>query len=287
MGRFFALALALGLAAGVATADPNDAKAKAKAGELVKQAITKSQSGDHGDAIDLYQQAYMLVPQPLLLSNIASEYQKSGRKPEAIKYFCQYLSEDPHGGMVEYATAQVKTMQIELGVQIDEKDVCKPKAKPLEPVLPGVGSGSDTGAGAGSSAGAAGGGSPPGGGAIVDPGHPQPSHTLQYAGYGVAGAGAIVFGVGVYFGFKAKDISDQITNHKITDMWPDGIKQMEADGKSYQDKQVYMMIGGGVLLGAGVVMAVLGRPHAADAEHVSIAPVATPTTMGIAVSGGF
>jgi tetratricopeptide (TPR) repeat protein len=281
MGRFVALALALGLVAGSAAADPND-KSKAKAGELVKLAIAKSQAGDHAEAIELYQQAYMLVPQPLLLSNIGSEYQKSGKKPEAIKNFCKYLAEDPNGGMVEYATAQVKTMQIELGVQIDEKDVCKPKPKPLEPPPPvpppsGVG---ETPPGAATTFG-------PAGGPGADQGAPKPSHTLEYAGYGVAGAGAIVFGIGVYFGLQAKDISDQITNHPTNTMWPNDIKQMEADGKSDQSNQILFMVGGGVVLGAGVVMALLGRSHASSSEHVTIAPVATPTTIGLAAGGAF
>jgi tetratricopeptide (TPR) repeat protein len=282
MGRFCVLAIALTLA-GTANADPN--AGKVKAGELVKQAIAKSQAGDHSSAIELYEQAYMLVPQPLLLSNIGSEYQKSGKKPEAIKYFCKYLAEDPNGGMVEYATAQVKTMQIELGVQTDEKDVCRPKAKPLDPVAtnpapleppPPAG--------------------PPGGtpattfgptGGPVDQGPEAPSQTLEYAGFGVAGVGAIVLGVGVYYGLQAKDMSDKITNWPKNTPWPDTIKAMEQEGKDDQSKQIEFMIAGGAVLGVGVVMAVIGHSHASSAEHVTLRPVATQNTVGLAVGGGF
>lgn len=284
MGRFCVLAIALTLA-GTANADPN--AGKTKAGELVKQAIAKSQAGDHAAAIDLYEQAYMLVPQPLLLSNIGSEYQKSGKKPEAIKYFCKYLAEDPNGGMVEYATAQVKTLQIELGVQTEEKDVCKPKAKPLEPAVtnptpleppPGPG----PGAGAPPPATTFG---PTGG--PVDQGTPGPSHKLEYAGIGLAGVGAIVFGVGVYYGLQAKDMSDKITNWPKNTPWPDSIKAMEQQGKDDQTKQIEFMVGGGVVLGLGVVIAVLGHPSASSAEHVTLRPVATPNTVGLAIGGGF
>src|SRR5215831_6649836 len=86
MGKLTALAMVLGLS--LAHADPPiTPQQKAKASELVKSAIAKSQAGDHDAAIELYQQAHMLIPQPLLLSNIGSEYKQQGKKVEAIKYF--------------------------------------------------------------------------------------------------------------------------------------------------------------------------------------------------------
>jgi len=271
MGKLWGLALVLCLAA---TAHADD-KAKQKAGELVKQAIAKSQAGDHTASIELYQQAYNLVQNPLLLSNIGSEYQKAGKPVEAVKNFCKYIADDPTGANVEYATAQVKTMQIELGNEVEEKDPCKAKPKPVvTPTTPVTAPPPSP---------------PPGGAGPVDngPGPSAPSHTLEYAGYGTAAAGAIVFGVGVYFGFKAKDISDQISNHPTNQPWPDNIKTLESDGKSDQSKQIALMVGGGVVLGAGVVMTVLGRSRAQSAEHVSLVPVASPTTVGLGLGGAF
>src|SRR5690606_28536963 len=68
---------------------------KAKAGDLVKKAIAKSQSGDHAAAIELYLESYKVIPTPLLLSNIGTEYQSAQKPIEALKYFCMYLKEDP------------------------------------------------------------------------------------------------------------------------------------------------------------------------------------------------
>jgi hypothetical protein len=267
MGRFWGCALVLGLVGIVGHAaygNPDD-KAKAKAGELVKQAIAKSQAGDHTAAIELYQQAYMLVPQPLLLSNIGSEYQKSGKPVEAVKNFCKYLAEDPTGANVDYATAQVKTLQIELKNDVEETDPCKAKPKPLPPPTPPVADQQP----------------------LPPPPPPPASRTVEYAGFGIAGAGAIMFGVGVYYGLQAKKISDDITNHPIGVMWPSDIKQQEADGKSDQTKQIVFMVAGGVALAGGVAVALYGRSRASTSEHVSIAPMASPTTLGVAVGGGF
>ncbi len=262
MGRFWGLALVLPLVT-AAHAEPTE-KQKKQAGELVKEAIAKSQAGDHSAAIELYEKAYALVPQPLLLSNIGSEYQKSGKPVEAVKNFCKYIADDPNGANVDYATAQVKTLQIELKNDVDDKDPCKPKPKPPPPlekqeVAP----------------------PPP-----PPPPAAAPSHTLEYTGYGVAGAGAIAFGVGIYFGVQAKNISDEITNHPTSQMWPDNIKTLESDGKSDQTKQIVFMIGGGVALAAGAALVWYGRTHATS-EHVAVAPIVTPTTAGIAIGGGF
>src|SRR5690348_5024912 len=130
MGKLIALATVLGLS--LAHADPQPTAAqKAKARELVKQAIAKSQAGDHETAIELYQQAHMLIPLPLLWSNIGSEYKSQGKKIEAVKYFCMYLKEDPTGTNASYAGAQVKSLQIELGNEPEDKDPCTVKPKPV------------------------------------------------------------------------------------------------------------------------------------------------------------
>src|SRR5215510_8819840 len=97
--RALVVALASVLAAAPAMAQPKQANRPPQdvANDLVKQAITKSQQGDHLAAIDLYLSAYSLVPQHTLLSNVGNEYQQAGKPVEALKYFCMYLDKDPTG----------------------------------------------------------------------------------------------------------------------------------------------------------------------------------------------
>ena len=68
----------------------------AAAGNALSQAaaIAKSQANEHQGAIDLYLQAYAIVPLPVLLSNIGAEYQLITKPVEALKYFCKYLEAD-------------------------------------------------------------------------------------------------------------------------------------------------------------------------------------------------
>jgi hypothetical protein len=106
---------------------------------------------------------------------------------------------------------------------------------------------------------------------------------------GVGAVGLVVFGTGIYYGTKAADISDQITNHDPTVPWPSNIAQLEADGASYEKTQIGLMIGGGIAVAAGVTLFFLGSPKASaeGAASVSIAPVATPDTLGFAAAGRF
>src|SRR6188474_1351888 len=89
-----------------ALAQPPSEKEKQTAGELVRKAIAKSQQGNHEAAIKLYLDAYAIVPDSLLLSNIGSEYQQLGKLEDAHRYFCTYLEKDPTGTNVPFATAQ-------------------------------------------------------------------------------------------------------------------------------------------------------------------------------------
>ena len=303
-----AAASVLALASAVAPraqAQPSGA-VKARAQQLAKEAAAKSHDGDHERAVDLYNQAYMLVPVPVLLSNIGAEYQLAGKPADAVRYFCRYLKEDPQGPAASYAAGQIRTLQAELGNTVDDKDVCaaKPKSTPVAttpkptavaaaapvappppPAAPQVqhvelrSAGADPGSEL-----------PPMGGS----GEPadQPNHTLEYAGIGVAGAGAIAAGIGVYYMVRGKDLSDAISNHKTGTPWPstiDGVAIANWPSAGHSDNvnaAVFSIIGGAALL-TGAVMVVVGRPHVSDNTHVAVAPMATGSAWGLEFSGGF
>jgi len=268
------LAIAICLLPAIALAQPAP-KDRKQAGDLVKRAIAKSQAGDHDAAVELYEEAYKLIPQPLLLSNIGSEYQQLGKPIEARTYFCKYLEADPTGPNVSYATAQAKTLYIELSgaTSVDDKDVCKPIVKPPPPPPPPAPAKIAPQA-------------PPSQTPVVPPPEEKSSpNALRYAGIGVAVVGGIVFGVGCYYGIQAKSISDEITNHPKDQPWDANIHDREAEGQADENKQIGFMIGGGVAAAAGVVMIVLSGSRHESA--VSIAPVATHDTVGFAAAGRF
>ena len=269
--------LALCLVPGLALAQsPKD---KQKAGELVKQAIAKSQAGDHQGAVDLYNEAYKIIPQPLLLSNIGSEYQQMEHKEvEALGYFCKYLaSEGPNGQNSPYVTAQAKLLYIRLGgvTDVKDEDVCKPIVKPPPPPTPDpISNPTPT--------------PEPTPTGPVDSGPKSKTPAMRYVGMGLAVVGAGMFGFGVYEGLQAKSISDEITNHPMGDPWDSNIKDREAEGEAAEKKQIIFMAAGGVALVAGVAMVFVFKPKTESAEqHVMVTPVVTGDTLGFAAAGRF
>jgi hypothetical protein len=260
----------------VADPKPPTEKDRQMAGDLVKKAIGKSQAGDHNAAIELYLQAYTIVPNSILLSNIGAEYQQSERPQQALRYFCMYLEKEPNGTNAPYAAAQARSLQTELGnTEVDDRDVCaKPKARPRprpepepQPREP----------------------EPP-------PREPEPVvrddregkiNTLQYAGIGAGIGGLIAIGVGAYAGVRASSISNELTTHDRSMPWPNDVQEQQKNGQSYENVQIGAMIAGGVMLTAGVVLYVVSRSDATTERASERTVRLSLTTNGFAVYGRF
>ncbi len=271
MGSLRAFAVGVTLcssALAIAQPKPTDAQ-KQQAGDLVKKAIAKSQALDHLAAIELYLQAYAIIPQPLLLSNVGAEYQQAQKPVEALKYFCMYLDKDPTGTNASYATSQAKMLQVSMGNK--DGEVCKPaKPSPPEPVVePVVVTGTAN---------------------LATPTMmpaPDGGRTLRLAGLAVGGAGIAALAVGVVYGVKAKHNSDILTGHDKAMSWPDNIAEIEAQGQSYENRQIGFLVVGGLVTITGTVLYVVGRSKKHSDERIAITPSVTPETIGVSLGGGF
>lgn len=279
--------LAIILVSGTALADPTPKSQKDRqvASDMVKRAIARSEAGDHAGAIKIYLQAYALAPNALLLSNLGAEYQQDGKYAEALQYFCTYLEKDPAGTNAAYATAQARILQGQLGHKVVGDAVCATHepASTGDP-LPG-----------GEAAGQA--GQP-----LPEPAHPsreatpEPggNATLRYLGIGAGITGVVALGVGAYTGYRAKDISDRLDGYagKMSDPgkppapWPSDVQDLQRRGQRYEDLQIGFLIAGGVLVTAGAVLYIVGRPDAADRNDRRAIAV-SPTRDGVALFGQF
>jgi len=281
--RTLALLLVSVVVASPALADPKQPTAKDKqlAGDLVKKAIARSGAGDHAAALELYKQAYTVIPNVVLLSNIGSELEQVGKLEEALHYFCTYLEQDAAGMNADYATSHARALQAQLGNTVDDDNVCAP-ARPEPPPPPPPDPGRRTQRKADSQTG---GGAP---GERVRTAPHGGSSTLRYAGLATGAAGLVGLAIGAYDGIRAKQISDEISNQDLTKPWPDDIQRREHRGQSYENLEIGFLIGGGVLTATGTVLYLLGR-DGGSAERPSDRTTlrVIPTTNGFAVSGGF
>ena len=306
-----ALLTAASAAPALADNKPPSERDRQVASDLVKKAIARSQAGDHGAAIKIYLQAYTLVPNSLLLSNIGAEFQQDGLYKEALDYFCKYLEQDPAGTNAPYARSQAKILQRQLGhKRSDGGDVCalgktdEPAGDP--PARPAAadrserddarsdraerddkrpdkrdrptrertaqrGRGDDVP------------GSEP---SDVPPAPSGANRSLMYTGI-AAGAAGVAAGIyGVYAGVKGKQISDQISSHDPSTPWPGNIRELQKAGEDYNRNEVISLVLSGALVTTGVVLFVLSRPDAPEHTDKPVIGV-VPTTNGLAVFGRF
>lgn len=268
--RVIATVLASVLVVGPALAQPTPTPAqKTQIQDLVKQAIAKSQAGDHATAIELYQKAYAIAPLPTLLSNIGAEYQLATKPVEALKFFCMYLEKDPAGPLATYATGQAKLLQSQLtGTAVDDAGVCKaPKQAPPPPPKDTSGT-KDLGT------------------AKVEA--KDPGKGMKTAGMVMGGIGVVSVGLGIVFGIQAKKISDDISSH--TDMtvpWRKDIIAYQDRGQRDEYLQIGCLALGGALVIGGAIVYLKGRSKSSSAESTTIQPSVGPGGGGMVLSGSF
>jgi tetratricopeptide (TPR) repeat protein len=261
----------------LARAQPHKPSAKdlQLASDLVKKAIARSQAGDHAAAIEIYLQANTLAPNPLLLSNIGSEYQQDNMLEDALTYFCMYLDKDPTGTNAPYARAQAKILQRRLGNKSGDDDEVCVAPRSTAPPKPAPSESQD---------------------AIHDRAPPpdappvaegRPNRTLLYVGVTTGAIGVVATGIGLYYAKQGHDLNEKVGNYDpITNNgWYPGVRQDQADGEHDNDMQIRFLVAGGALMIGGAVMMWLGwpdaHPHGGQAIHV------TPTRNGVAVFGAF
>jgi hypothetical protein len=112
----------------------------------------------------------------------------------------------------------------------------------------------------------------------------------KIAGLVVTGVGVVLFGVGIKYAADGAAHTDFENNYKTThpgQPWPGDIQAYEAEGRSDNTKQAIFMIAGGAAIATGVIVYFVGRSKAASSEHASLHPTATPTSVGLALTGAF
>jgi hypothetical protein len=293
------LAVILGVGqAAIAVAQPSSAD-QARAGDMVNKAIQLQSKHDIDGAVALYKQAYCLIPEPALVYNIGTAYQEGNQAAEALSYFRMYLKVAPQGDLVADAKTSIKTLtpqapkgsnaiatiSCEKPTPPKPAPVCIDGAAPIDNVCPPTSCPSGTelrGNACVASEVLA-----PGSGTTEGTVSAGPSRKLFYAGIGTAGAGAVALGVGIYFGVKAQNASDALSNNMGG--WTPALLAKYQEGEDAERNQIIFTIVGGAAVAGGAVMIVLGlrKPSDTPAEHTRLVPFFSGSAAGLAVSGDY
>jgi tetratricopeptide (TPR) repeat protein len=191
--RHIAAVFVLVLLGGIARAD--------EPRELARQhfmaAEAHLQAGRHDEAIAEYRRAYAYVPSPAFLYNIAQAYRQKGDAASALTYYRRYLEADPRGRAAAAAREHAAAMEELVRARAAEPEVTAPPPEPAPAPPPAPAP------------------APP----APVPVAPRPSAParhdggsgLRIAGLVAGGAGVAAIGAGVYFGIRARNLSDQVS----------------------------------------------------------------------------
>jgi len=264
----------------------SEADKKQQAKVLFEKATRLYDVGKYGEAIDSYEQAYLLIGDAALLFNIGQAYRLWDRPDDAIRAYKNYLRQRPDA--VNRADVEKKISDLE---QLAEDRRRGEKLPPTGPVPAGVPPGVPA-APSGAAAAvppaeappppepipAAEPGPPPAG-VVVDgsfpaaPASPPPRNWLAYSLLGVGGACLLTATVaGAVGASKAKKLQDASQNKEPFD------PAVEANGKTANVVAVVFGVAG--LATGGVGGYLLWRGRKAESASVAIVPAVAPSYAG-------
>jgi len=105
---------------------------------------------------------------------------------------------------------------------------------------------------------------------------------MRLGGMVVGGAGVLALGAGVFYGMKAKSISNELSEPgaPFTDARDD-------EGKAANQTMIIATAAGGALIVGGAVLYFMGRSKGKRGESTAIAPMIVRDGGGLTVRGGF
>jgi len=240
-----------------------------QAKERCEKAARLYDLGRYGEAIQEYEAAYLLVPDPNLLYNIGQAYRLWDKPEEAVRSYKNYLRNRENAP--NRAEVEKRIVELERAVEIRHRSEAAPPAPASGPSV------LEASAGA-SSVAAPAGGQPAG--TVVQSGPSwldKHGRVMAYALFSAGGACLVTSLVsGLIAANKAKQIADasKQANHPVFD------PSLQSAGKTANVVAIATGLTGLALGGAGLYFYLRSRhgsaPSAAPGTEVAFFPLATP-----------
>jgi tetratricopeptide (TPR) repeat protein len=240
----------------------------AKARALTREALSHYKAGQYDKAIARFAQAYTLTKAPLLLYDIAQAYRLGGDCVQALRYYGDYLRQQPaapNRASVEakraamQSCAQAKTTPPPPATVDEHAAEAKPAAAnssaaaALAPPAPDVAPLATTATAAASV------GPAP---TLTATRRPR-AHPALIAGIAAGAAGLTLVATAVYFSVQAADASNQVGHlFEVGGTWDDHLRAVESTGRSASVTAAALYsLGGALVLGGAIALAIDRRQH--------------------------
>jgi tetratricopeptide (TPR) repeat protein len=275
------LAFTLWLIPAAASANPTPEEL-AEARIHFERARGFEEAGEYRRAADEYLSAYAFYPDPEFFFNVGRVYRLAGDPQRALRFYERYLELDPNGRGAGAARAQVEALREEIGDDAkpqdrdavrDGEDDARPARDDANLQTPGPLDPSDPRASVHHT-------EPRGGG----------SQSVKIAGIATGATGLMSLTASVYFGNRARSLSNEISAWAATNpqAWNESMIIKYGQG---QQANTAMLILGGLGVAAVTTGAILyvvgGDVGGSESRGVAIAPSLLPGGAGLSLGGAF
>ncbi len=259
-------------------AAPIDPKKVAK--EYVDAGVAAQTAGDYDTALTFFGKAYELVPHPVLLFNMAQANRLAGRLDVALALYRQYVAAEPKGAQVKTAREFITAITVQLEAAAARAAEAAKRAQDEAAAAAAATAAREAEAAAAAQVAADAAAAEQARVAAAaaaeaarrrdEEARGRRGRGTRIAGLVTAGVGVASLGVGVFYGLRARTLSDQLsTPGTVYD--PDD----DAAGKAAETRMIIATAAGGALLIGGVVIHLIGRKQdrAAEAPRAALVPV--------------
>lgn len=217
--------------------------------------------GDYQTAAVEYLAAYERFAEPEFFFDVAEVYRLAGDEPNALTYYDKYLELDPNGRGATSARSSADQLRRSIAAKqdADRRKVDDERKRIADEQARRTAA------------------------RRVVEGPTAPGRSLRIAGIATGGPGVVALGIGVVFGFKARSISNEISNASNYD------PQRYKDGKA-AERNLFIFTGiGGAAVIAGGIFYYLGHRtgQTADSHAVTVAPIAGPSQIVVSATSRF
>lgn len=217
------------------------------------------QDGNYSAARRLFQIAYQVHQEPVLLFNIASTYRRQGKRELALRFYERFLEQaDEKDSLRALAVKTVSELEAELAPPPSEETTARPVAG--RAVLAPVTASAEK----------------------DDDGHP--GRALKWAGVGAGAAALASFALAWRSARQASAAQEYIETLPADQAWDRPQADAYQDGEAASRRALIFAVAGGALAATGVVLFTVGHRQSREA---SVSPAPTAGGGGLVLSGRF
>jgi len=219
--------------------------------------------GHFPEAIEEFEKAYDLKPEPIFLYNSAQSHRQNKNPERAMFFYRRYLEAEPRAKNRDEVEKRIKDMEKLLAEEKERAVAPAVQPPPLVPTPPAPVAAAPV---------------------LVQPAPApekvpaSPGHGMRIAGVVLGGVGLAGIGSGIVFGVHSNSLYNDARRRTYD-------KSKDDSANTFQTLEYVSLGVGGAVLGTGIVLYIVGATAHGPSQTVSLVPLLAPGMTGIALAG--